>query len=219
MSNRSDYLVIGAGISGAAAAAELAEIGSVTLVEMEERPGYHSSGRSAALYTPNYGPPAVRSIVAASAEFYRQPMAGFADHPLLKPRQAMSFVPAGFEARIDEAMAVATPATPLQEISPEQACKLAPLLRREAVARAVLDPHVMDMDAGAIHQGFLKLLKHRGGKTFTDHRIAGMDRSDGMWRATTSSGARFDRPAADAAHRHHHRQRSRARPGDHAGSG
>ncbi|WP_374311227.1 NAD(P)/FAD-dependent oxidoreductase [Dongia sp.] len=194
MSTHSDYLVIGAGISGAAAAAELADLGSVTLVEMEERPGYHSSGRSAALYTPNYGPPAVRAIIAASAEFYRDPMPGFADHPLLTPRQAMSFVPEGFEAKIDEAIAVATPATPLQEISPDQACKLAPLLRREVVARAVLDPHVMDMDAGAIHQGFLKLLKHRSGTTFTDHRIAGLERKDGLWRATTTSGAQFEAP-------------------------
>ncbi|WP_374651564.1 NAD(P)/FAD-dependent oxidoreductase [Dongia sp.] len=194
MSNRSDYLVIGAGISGAAVAAELAEIGSATLVEMEERPGYHSSGRSAALYTPNYGPASVRAIVAASAEFYRNPMPGFVDHPLLTPRQAMSFVPAGFEAKIDEAMAVATPATPLQEISPDQACKLAPLLKREAVARAVLDPHVMDMDAGAIHQGFLKLLKHRGGQTFTDHRITALERKGSQWHATTSSGAQFAAP-------------------------
>ena len=128
---------------------------------MEERPGYHSSGRSAALYTPNYGPAVVRTIIAASAEFYRDPIEGFADHPLMTPRQAMTFVPAGSEAKIDEYMAMATRDTPLQEISPDQACKLAPLLKREAVARAVLDPHVMDMDAGAIHQGFLRLLKHR----------------------------------------------------------
>jgi D-arginine dehydrogenase len=194
MSAESDYLVIGAGVSGAAAAAELAEAGSVTLVEMEERAGYHSSGRSAALYTPNYGPAVVRTIIAASAEFYRAPMQGFADHALLTPRQAMTFVPVGSEAKIDEYMAMATPETPLQEISPDQACKLAPLLRREAVARASLDPHVMDMDAGAIHQGFLKLLKHRGGKVFTDHRITDVARVAGQWRATTTSGAVFQAP-------------------------
>ncbi|WP_374384725.1 NAD(P)/FAD-dependent oxidoreductase [Dongia sp.] len=192
MSNSSDFLVIGAGVSGAAVGAELAEIGSVTLLEMEERPGYHSSGRSAALYTPNYGPAVVRAIIGASAEFYRQPMEGFTDHALLTPRQAMSFVPAGSEAKIDEFIAAATPATPLQEISVDQACKLAPLLKREAVARAVLDPHVMDMDAGAIHQGFLKLFKHRGGRTFTDRRVTALERTAGRWHAESSSGERFD---------------------------
>lgn len=192
MSGKSDYLVIGAGISGAAAAAELAEHGSVNLVEMEERAGYHSSGRSAALYTPNYGPSVVRTLIAASAEFYRHPIAGFTDHRLMTPRQAMTFVPPGSETEIDGLMAMATPETPLQEISPDQACKLAPLLKRETVARAFLDPHVMDMDAGAIHQGFLKLLKHRGGSIFTNHRIAALDRKNGQWCAKTTSGAIFE---------------------------
>ncbi len=194
MSNACDFLVIGAGVSGAAVAAELAEAGNTVLLEMEERPGYHSTGRSAALYTPNYGPQVVRKIIAASAEFYRNPPEGFAGHPLLTPRQAMSFVPKGAEAKIDTFIAAATPATPLQEISVDQACKLAPLLRREAVARAVLDPHVMDMDAGAIHQGFLKLFKHRGGRTFTDHRVTSLERANGTWRVGTKSGDTFEAP-------------------------
>lgn len=194
MTERSDFLVIGAGVSGAAAASELALSGTTTLLEMEERPGYHSSGRSAALYTPNYGPAFVRTIIAASAKFYRDPPAGFADQPLLKPRQALTFVPAGHEARIDECIAAATPDTPLVEISPAQACDLAPLLRREIVTRAVLDPHVMDMDATAIHQGFLKLLKGRHGKLVTDNRVTSIVRTKNVWHVTTATGAVFEAP-------------------------
>jgi D-arginine dehydrogenase len=52
-----DYLIIGAGISGAAAAYELSTHGTVIVIEAESMPGYHSTGRSAALYTPNYGDP------------------------------------------------------------------------------------------------------------------------------------------------------------------
>lgn len=194
MTERSDFLVIGAGVSGAAAASELALSGTTTLLEMEERPGYHSSGRSAALYTPNYGPAFVRTIIAASAKFYRDPPVGFAEQPLLTPRQAMTFVPAGSEANIDEQMAAATRDTPLIEISPEKACELAPLLRREALTRAVLDPHVMDMDATAIHQGFLKLLKGRDGKLSTDSRVTAIERVKGAWRVTTASGMVFEAP-------------------------
>lgn len=194
MTEQSDFLVIGAGVSGAGAASELALAGTTTMIEMEERPGYHSSGRSAALYTPNYGPAFVRAIIAASAEFYRNPPSGFADHPLLTPRQAMTFVPAGFEHKIDEFMAAATPATPLAEISPDRACELAPLLRRDIVARAVLDPHVMDMDATAIHQGFLKLFKGRGGRLVTDSRLIGIERINGAWRVTNSAGTTFEAP-------------------------
>lgn len=194
MTERKDFLVIGAGVSGAAAASELALSGSVTLLEMEERPGYHSSGRSAALYTPNYGPACVRTIIAASAKFYRDAPAGFADQPLMTPRQAMTFLPAGAEDKLETYMKAATQETPLVEISPAKACELAPLLRREVVSRAILDPHVMDMDAAAIHQGFLKLLKGRGGTLITDNRVTAIERTQGIWRVTTATGAVFEAP-------------------------
>lgn len=190
--HRCDFLVIGAGVSGAAAAAELALDGNVIMTEMEERPGYHSSGRSAALYTPNYGPAVVRAIIASSTPFYRAPPTGFAAHPLLAPRQAITFVGAGEEARIDSFMAMASPDTPLQEISPQTACALAPLLRREVVTRAMLDPHVMDMDATAIHQGYLKLFKSRGGAVATDQRIVAIERSNGTWHVTSATGTTFE---------------------------
>ena len=64
-----DYLIIGAGVSGASAAFELAASGSVALIEAENVPGYHSTGRSAALYTRNYGVPIVQRINAASHDF------------------------------------------------------------------------------------------------------------------------------------------------------
>ena len=48
-----DFIVIGAGIAGASVAAQLSAKASVALLEMEERPGYHTTGRSAAAYEPN----------------------------------------------------------------------------------------------------------------------------------------------------------------------
>ncbi|MEO7170751.1 MAG: FAD-dependent oxidoreductase, partial [Sphingomonas sp.] len=46
-----DFLVIGGGIAGASVAAALADEASVTLLEAEEQPGYHSTGRSAAQFS------------------------------------------------------------------------------------------------------------------------------------------------------------------------
>lgn len=48
---RVDFLIVGGGMAGASAAYELAAHGSVVVLERESQPGYHSTGRSAALYT------------------------------------------------------------------------------------------------------------------------------------------------------------------------
>ncbi|HRO13823.1 MAG TPA: FAD-dependent oxidoreductase, partial [Paracoccus sp. (in: a-proteobacteria)] len=54
-----DILIIGGGIAGVSAAAELAPHGKVILVESEDSLAHHASSRSAALYEPYYGPPAI----------------------------------------------------------------------------------------------------------------------------------------------------------------
>ena len=79
-------IVIGAGIAGVSAAAALAASRRVLLLERETQPGYHTTGRSAALLTPFYGNEAVRRLNLAGAAFYREPPAGFSDGPLLAPR-------------------------------------------------------------------------------------------------------------------------------------
>jgi len=77
--------VVSAGISGAAAAFMLAEHSGVVLVEAEGAPGDHSTGRSAALYTRNYGPPLVQRINAAGHEYNAAPPVGFSDATPLWP--------------------------------------------------------------------------------------------------------------------------------------
>ena len=90
-----DVLVIGAGIAGASLAYELvARIGSsrprVALLEAEDTPGYHSTGRSVALLSECYGHRVIRTLTKASRAFFHSPPAGFADNPLITPRGALS---------------------------------------------------------------------------------------------------------------------------------
>ncbi|WP_329956966.1 FAD-dependent oxidoreductase [Burkholderia gladioli] len=86
-----DFVVIGAGIAGASAAAHLAASGSVLLFETEDHPGYHSTGRSAALFSEIYGNAVVRRLTRASREFLFEPPAGFAAGPLVVPRDVLFF--------------------------------------------------------------------------------------------------------------------------------
>ena len=55
-----DFLIVGGGMAGASAGFFLSEHGRVILLERESQPGYHSTGRSAALYSQAYGNPAIR---------------------------------------------------------------------------------------------------------------------------------------------------------------
>lgn len=81
-----DFLIIGGGIAGASAAYEPSR-GRVVLLEREAQPGYHSTGRSAALYTETYGNAVIRALTVGSRPFYDAAVAsGFAEHPVLTPR-------------------------------------------------------------------------------------------------------------------------------------
>ena len=81
-----DFAVVGAGIAGASFAARAAQAARVLVLEQETGPGYHATGRSAALFSQLSGDQSVRALTAASRPFLDHPPAGFCDYPLLTPR-------------------------------------------------------------------------------------------------------------------------------------
>src|SRR5512132_2844287 len=89
MSSKADFVVVGAGIAGASVGYWLAPHGRTVLLERESQPGYHSTGRSAALFFESYGTPQVRALTLASRAFLDAPPPGFADGPILSPRGAL----------------------------------------------------------------------------------------------------------------------------------
>lgn len=183
-----DFLVIGAGVSGASAAAELAAFGTTVLLEAEQVPGYHSTGRSAALYTPNFGSPLVRRLNAAGHDFFSRPPEGFSDTPLLTPRQALTIARPGEESQLEAILAHASQAHPITRIRVEDAIHRAPVLRPDVIGAAILEPGVMDMDVAAIHQGFLRSFRRRGGELRCAAPVKTMKRDNGRWHVIAGSG-------------------------------
>jgi D-arginine dehydrogenase len=177
-----DFVIIGAGISGAAAAYELAAHGTVMILEAEPVPGYHSTGRSAALYTRNYGNAIVRRINQASHAFFVNPPEAFADGPLLTPRGSLTVASEEHKHKLAEILALSQPGNEIEEVTAAQCLELCPLLRSEHVVAGTFERGVMDMDVAAIHQGFLRGFKSRGGTLICNRRLESLTRKSGQWQ-------------------------------------
>lgn len=191
-----DIVVIGAGIAGASAAAALAATARVVLLEMESAAGYHSTGRSAAVWILNYGPPDVRDLTGASRAFFEAPPQGFTDAPLMAQRPCLFLAPAGQSAALDAMLA---DARGLREIALAEVQRMVPVLRPGYATRAAIETDAFDMDVAALHAGFLRQLSSAGGSLLLGAPAERIDRHGGAWRVV-AGGRAFDAPiVVDAA--------------------
>jgi D-arginine dehydrogenase len=178
-----DFLVIGAGISGTAAAFELAAHGTVLLLEAETSPGYHSTGRSAALFTPHFGSATVQAINLSSRDFFLNPPEGFCESPLVSPRGLLTIATPGMEDALVGTLGLSAPGSEVVSISIAEALAMAPLLRPERVAAAAYEPGVMDIDVALLHQSYLRGFKQRSGTLICGKRLNALTRTNGHWKA------------------------------------
>ena len=186
-----DIAVLGAGIAGASVGFRLAERCSVVVLEREAQPGYHSTGRSAAMFMASYGPPAVRALTRASRAFYEQPPAGFAPDAerLLTPRGVLHLAAHGQQALMQRMHDELIPSCPdLETLDLDAALAKVGCLRREAVHGALFERDAQDIDVHALHQGFLRGLRQRGGVLRTGVQLAGALRSGPAWVLRLADG-------------------------------
>ncbi|MBU0806407.1 MAG: FAD-binding oxidoreductase [Gammaproteobacteria bacterium] len=179
---QADYLIIGAGIAGASTGYFLAAHGKTIVLEREQLPGYHSTGRSAALYTVAYGTPQVRALTAASRAFYDAPPTGFAEHPLLTPRGELVVDFTGDAEELQRQFDSGRASVPhMRMLTADEACALVPVLRRDKVQAAMLDPSAADIDTDALHQGYLRGIRQQGGEIHTHREVLSIQRDGETW--------------------------------------
>ena len=187
---RFDFLVIGAGMAGAAAAYCLAERGRVAVLEQEDAAGYHSTGRSAAMYMETYGGPLTRGLTTAGRAFLADPPAGFAEAPLLGPQQVLYIGRADQLEALDRLYDENSPLVPsLARLDAAEALGQPVPLREDYVAGGVLEPESLEIDVAALHQGYLRGLRARGGRLLTEAGVSALARNGDLWHAETPAGA------------------------------
>ncbi|MYM91649.1 FAD-dependent oxidoreductase [Rugamonas sp. FT82W] len=186
---QADFIIIGAGIAGASVAYFLAQSARVVVLERESQPGYHSSGRSAAMFMASYGPPQVRALSCASRVFFDRPPPGFCEHALLTARGAMLFAAPGQQAQLDahERLARSVPGA-VERLDAAQALRRVPVLHPEQVLGAVLEHDALDIDVNALLHGFLRGARAHGGTLVCDAGVGGLRRADGQWQVETPQG-------------------------------
>lgn len=187
-----DIIILGAGMAGASLAAELSAPGPnaprVLLLEVEDQPGRHATGRSAAMFFESYGNPTVRALTRASREFLERPPAGFADVPLMSARAALIVAEREGLSRLDATLEGADAAPTARRIGAEAARQLVPILRADWVAGAVFDESGCDMEVAAIHQGYLRMARRAGVQVLLGAAEVSMRREGSVWHVQCRAG-------------------------------
>lgn len=178
-----DFAVIGAGIAGASVAAELAPHAKVLVLEAEEAPGYHSTGRSAAFWDECYGGPGVVPLTLPSGAYLRE-------HGFLRESGAL-YIGRGEDRAAMDGFVRSFEGTgvTIERLGREGLEKRAPLIRREW-SDAIWEPACANIDVAGLHQHYLKALKREGAMLECRARVTGLSREAGVWTITTAAGAR-----------------------------
>jgi D-arginine dehydrogenase len=175
MTEHYDIAIVGAGMAGASLAAELAPHARVVLLEAEDHPGYHTTGRSAAFWDECYGGPKIVPLTVASGPY-------LTEHGFLSPRGGLYIGRDEDAATLDSFMDEFAPTgIDIHRLGRAELLALIPGLK-PAWTGAVHEPASADIDVAAMHQHYLTRAKQGGAVLQTRARLAAAEREGGRWR-------------------------------------
>jgi D-arginine dehydrogenase len=185
-----DIAIVGAGIAGASLAAEIGDRARVLLLEAEDQPGYHATGRSAAFWSETYGGAAIQPLTTASGATLRG--GGY-----LEPLGSLHIGRDADAAAIDAFLAeFADTPVELDRVDP---AALVPGLR-PAWRHGVMEASCAYIDVARLHADRLAAARRSGTTVETRAELACAERDGGRWRIATRDGRSFTAAAlVDAA--------------------
>ncbi len=180
MSEKFDIAVVGAGIAGASLAAELGPFARVVLLEAEDVPGYHSTGRSAAFWAESYGGPLVQPLTTASGPWLDE--RGF-----LGPRGGLTLAREGQQAEVEQFLEEFSSAGVKVELLDRAGVEAVVPGLREGWNLGVSEPSCRDIDVAGLHGWYLAEAKRAGVELRCRAGLVGADYAQG-WQLALAGG-------------------------------
>ncbi len=179
-----DVAIVGAGIAGASLAAEIAAHAGVVMLEAEDQPGYHSTGRSAAFWSETYGGPDIQPLASASGPYLRNPPPELSGESFLSSRGEL-FIATREDRHVLEGFAAqfAASGVMLDAVDPATRC---PGLRPEW-SEGLWDPTCSDIDVARLHAAYLAWARRAGAALVCSAAVTVATRTD-RWRIETTAG-------------------------------
>lgn len=176
-----DFAVVGAGMAGASLAAELAPHASVIVLEAEDTPGYHATGRSAAFWEECYGGADIVPLTLASGPYLQ-------DHGFLRKRGALYIGRNKDRPAMDrfEATFSDTGAT-IKRLSVQSLREKVPQLRGNW-DQAIWEPACADIDVAGLHGHYLGALARAGVPIEVRARVCRANHARGIWQISCANG-------------------------------
>jgi len=175
-----DIAVIGAGMAGASLAAEIGDAASVIVLEAEDMPGYHATGRSAAFWEECYGGPEIVPLTLASGTYLRE-------HGFLSQRGALYLAREIDQPKLDDFIErFSGSGAHFESIDRDCLEGIVPQLQ-PAWDRAIWEPGCADIDVGGLHAHYLKQAKQRGVEIACRAQVDAIA-FDGCWQITLADG-------------------------------
>ncbi|MGU3392162.1 NAD(P)/FAD-dependent oxidoreductase [Sphingomonas sp. M1A8_2b] len=173
-----DIAIVGAGMAGASLAAAVAPHARILVLEAEDMPGYHATGRSAAFWSETYGGPAIQPLTTASGAFLR-------DGGYLAPLGSLHIGRAEDAAAADAFLAAfADSDVALDRVDP---AGLVPGLRRDWTI-GVIEASCAYIDVAALHAEYIAAARRSGATFVTGAALTAATRAGGRWTIATRAG-------------------------------
>ncbi|MCF8145107.1 MAG: FAD-binding oxidoreductase [Deltaproteobacteria bacterium] len=170
-----EAVIIGCGIAGASVAYFLSQRGmtDILILERETQPGYHATGRSAAVLVEFDMVRPILQLKLLGARFLRNPPAGFSENPLLQQSGILIL----FQAPLWQHVAQMIPdlkrwGVAVDVLDREETVKRMPVVSPENFDGALLLPQDGRIDVNELLWGYLKQARARGARLLCNEEVS-----------------------------------------------